>query len=134
MTRTDCEVVVVGASISGAQTALRLARAGVTTRVLESHTAPRAKVCGEGLHPAGCAMFRDALGEEIDDLGVPLRGFAFTDERPLMRLDHTGGELGLGCDRLLVEQRLWRALDEHPSIDFCRGETARGIDRSGATP
>ncbi|HEY8745294.1 MAG TPA: FAD-dependent oxidoreductase, partial [Chloroflexota bacterium] len=56
------DVVVVGASVAGATTAVHLARAGHSVLLLERSTAPRRKACGEGLFPAGVA--------ELERLGV----------------------------------------------------------------
>jgi menaquinone-9 beta-reductase len=53
---------VVGAGPAGASVALRLARAGVETVLLERSRFPRTKVCGEYLSPATLAS--------LDDLGL----------------------------------------------------------------
>lgn len=129
MTTKQPEVVVVGASLAGAQAALRLAGAGIATRVLESRTAPHAKVCGEGLHPAGRILLSEVLGD-VSHLGVPLHGFAFSDAVPLLQMDHSEGEVGLGCDRLLLERALWERLEAHGGIDFRRAVTVRGLTQA----
>ena len=119
--------LIVGASVAGAMTALRLARAGVSTIVLESRKTPFAKVCGEGFHPAGRVLLEEVLGD-VSDLGMPLTGFEFsTPKGPLLALDHPCGELGLGCDRLLLERRLWQALESAPRVDFRTGATVRNM-------
>lgn len=122
----DHEAIVVGASIAGGQVALRLARAGVPVCVLESRREPHAKVCGEGLHPAGRALLEEVLGE-VGSVGVPLHGFEFSDVASLLRMGHPTGEFGLGCDRLLLERALWTALAEHPGVEFRSGVTVRGV-------
>jgi menaquinone-9 beta-reductase len=53
---------VVGAGPAGASVALRLARAGIETCLLERARFPRTKVCGEYLSPATLAS--------LDDLGL----------------------------------------------------------------
>lgn len=118
--------VIVGASVTGAVTALRLAAAGVECILLEARRQPAAKVCGEGLHPPGRRALEAVLGD-VSDLGHPLHGFRFTDAHSeLLTVEHPSGHVGLGCDRLRLEQRFWAALRAHPRVDFRTGETVRG--------
>lgn len=56
-----CEVLVVGAGPAGSATALTLARAGVDVVLIDQHSFPREKVCGDGLIPDAHAALR-ALG------------------------------------------------------------------------
>jgi flavin-dependent dehydrogenase len=56
------DVVIAGASVAGAATAIHLARRGASVVVLDRARFPRPKVCGEGLFPSGVAA--------LDDLGV----------------------------------------------------------------
>lgn len=57
-----CDALVVGAGPAGASVALRLARAGVDTILLERARFPRTKVCGEYLSPATL--------QTLDELGL----------------------------------------------------------------
>ena len=96
----------------------------------DARTAPRAKVCGEGLHPSGRALIEDLIGD-ISELGFDLTGFEFfTPSGRLLGLDHPSKEVGLGCDRFLLDQRLWEELERSPEVDFIPGETVRGLERS----
>ena len=81
--------VIVGASVAGTVCALRLAREGIESVVLERRARPGDKVCGEGLLPAGRAV--------IEDLLLPLveHNF-FRRERPTRETEAaaTGGKSG----------------------------------------
>ncbi len=121
--------VIVGASVAGAVTALRLAASGVDSVVFEGRREPMAKVCGEGFHPPGRRALEAVLGD-VSDLGSPLHGFRFTDARSeLLTVDHPAVHVGLGCDRQRLEARLWGALRAHPKIEFRTGETVRDVRR-----
>jgi 2-polyprenyl-6-methoxyphenol hydroxylase-like FAD-dependent oxidoreductase len=124
--------VIVGASVAGALTALRLADAGLKCSIFELRNHPHAKVCGEGFHPAGRRALEEVLGD-VSGLGRPLCGFRFTSAaKELIALSHPGQHRGLGCDRLLLEERLWRELAAHPRIAFERGCAVDDITRDEA--
>jgi geranylgeranyl reductase family protein len=55
---TRCDVLVVGAGPSGSATATLLARAGLDVVLIDQHTFPRDKVCGDGLIPDAHAALR----------------------------------------------------------------------------
>ena len=57
----DYDVIIVGAGPAGSAAATFLARAGVSTVVLERHRFPRDKVCGDGLTPQAL-YWLDQLG------------------------------------------------------------------------
>jgi flavin-dependent dehydrogenase len=59
------DVVIVGASIAGAATAIHLARLGRSVHLIDQATFPRRKACGEGLFSRGVAELA-ALGVLAD--------------------------------------------------------------------
>jgi len=67
-----CEVLVIGAGPAGSACAQRLAAAGIDVVLVDQHTFPRDKICGDGLIPDAHAAFR-ALGvyDELSALWQP---------------------------------------------------------------
>ena len=54
-----CDVLVVGAGPSGSAAALTLARAGFDVVLIDQHTFPRDKICGDGLIPDAHQALRE---------------------------------------------------------------------------
>ena len=48
---SQCDVLIVGAGPSGSAAAITLARAGLDVVLVDQHTFPRDKICGDGLIP-----------------------------------------------------------------------------------
>lgn len=66
----DFDVVVVGASLAGAATALVLGRRGVKVALIDRVAFPRRKPCGEGLSAYGVSLL-EALGVRERILAMP---------------------------------------------------------------
>ncbi len=62
MSKTTCDVAVIGGGPAGAAAALFLARAGCEVVLFDRDAAPRPKPCGEYLTPGAVALLRDTLG------------------------------------------------------------------------
>lgn len=76
MTRYDYDVIIVGASIAGASTAIALAPGGYRILLLDRAVFPRHKPCGEGLMPQGVAILSELglLDEVLARGAVRVRG------------------------------------------------------------
>lgn len=69
MIPTSCDVLVVGAGPAGSACALQLARAGRDVLLVDQHTFPRDKICGDGLIPdAHAALRRMGTYDEVMQL------------------------------------------------------------------
>jgi 2-polyprenyl-6-methoxyphenol hydroxylase-like FAD-dependent oxidoreductase len=69
------DVLVIGAGPAGSVTALLLARAGFSVRILERARFPRRKVCGEYLNAGAVdALARLGVLDDVRALASPLRG------------------------------------------------------------
>jgi flavin-dependent dehydrogenase len=76
------DVVIAGASVAGAATAIHLARRGASVVVLDRARFPRPKVCGEGLFPEGVAA--------LDELGVRSKVEALSARVERLRFEFQG--------------------------------------------
>jgi 2-polyprenyl-6-methoxyphenol hydroxylase-like FAD-dependent oxidoreductase len=123
-------IVIVGASVAGASCALRLARVGVSSVVLDQRVGVADKVCGEGLLPAGRELLSAVL-PGVDALGAPYAGFEFQlPGRPPLGWRFPEGASGLGIERQLLDGALREALAAEPRVDFRPGTTVRGLERT----
>ncbi len=124
------EVVIVGASIAGSSTAIRLARSGRDVLIIDKVRFPRTKPCGEGLFPAGVEELR-RLGvfAAVQGQGAALRRVRFSGgghavSAPLSR----DGDFGLGIRRSVLDEALLQeALAA--GADVKTGVTATGLLR-----
>ena len=84
----DADVIVVGGGLSGAATAIGLARGGARVVVVDKTEFPRDKPCGEGLLPHVLAALADiGCGDVVDACGgQPFRGILY----------HCGGVIARG--------------------------------------
>ncbi len=107
------EVVVVGASVAGAATAIHLARRGRDVLLLDRSEFPRRKPCGEGLFPAGVRQLRElGLLERLDGATVieslRFHGYGATAEAGLGSPDAPA----IGVRRSILDHVLLRAAAE----------------------
>src|SRR5919197_3133547 len=119
----DADVVVIGAGPVGCGLGLLLARAGMTTILLDRARFPRDKPCGEGLMPAGAQV--------LEDLGVRLEAFPAL-AGVSYRLPGRGGvdgrfaagRCGRGARRLAFDKLLAETAAADPRVQLLTGCTA----------
>ncbi|HEX5369887.1 MAG TPA: NAD(P)/FAD-dependent oxidoreductase [Dehalococcoidia bacterium] len=122
------DVVVVGASLAGASTAIQLARMGLSVSLIDRAHFPRRKACGEGLFPRGV--------EALSSLGVyqQVRGGARTLDSLRVELDGAAVEAPLaspaypaiGVRRELLDAALLKCA-ELDSVEVCQGVTVLDV-------
>jgi flavin-dependent dehydrogenase len=121
----DADVIVVGASVAGAATALHLARAGHHVLVLDRSEFPRDKPCGEGLLPHG-ARALDALGI-AGITGHPFHGIAYHAGGIVATGRFPAGSRGLAIRRLALDAALVAELRRTPKIEVRTGVRVDGV-------
>ena len=126
------DVLVVGASVAGAATAIHLARHGRSVLLIDRASFPRRKACGEGLFSPGVAEL-DRLGILTDLLpqACVLTSLRFvvggrSVEAPLGR----SGRPVIGVERRLLDDTLLR-LATDSGVDVRLGVRATGLIAKG---
>jgi flavin-dependent dehydrogenase len=108
------DVIIVGASVAGAATAIHLARRGYDVEVLEQAAFPRRKPCGEGLFSLGAAELRE-LGvlDAVVAQSVELTSMRFRLGDSVLEAPLPKGEApDLGVGRELLDAVLAKAAIE----------------------
>jgi menaquinone-9 beta-reductase len=75
----DYDLIIVGAGVAGASSAILLGRQGYRVLLLDRATFPRHKTCGEGIMPEGVRILDElgVLGQVREQSGPPIRGLRF---------------------------------------------------------
>lgn len=127
------DAIVVGASIAGATTAALLGRQGYQVLLLDKSIFPRAKVCGEGLMPAGVNILtRLGLFSDIQRAGAhPFEGIRFcpADGDPLELNFTQVSEAARGwiLPRIKLDALLNNWAGQQPGVTFQSGVHVRTI-------
>jgi flavin-dependent dehydrogenase len=115
---------VVGGSIAGATTALRLARLGHSVRILERARLPRRKACGEGLFAKGV--------DELEKLGVLPEVLTQSARLESLRMQLDGESVEAALDKALGVRRetldvLLLDLAASAGVEVYRGVNVLGL-------
>lgn len=101
------DVIVIGAGVAGAVTAIETARVGLRTLLVEAKSFPRDKVCGGCLSARGQRLLEQRRIAYGARLGVPLREVEFLWHGRRLRLPMEGVSLARRTlDELLVQQAI----------------------------
>ncbi|AWB35692.1 geranylgeranyl reductase [Orrella marina] len=109
--KADSEVLIIGAGPAGCAAAITLARAGRQVRIIDQHTFPRDKVCGDGLIPDSLQAL-EALGvlDTVLERATLVKGLAC--HGPAGGTLHIPGKLAVLPRRDLDMILVRKALDE----------------------
>ncbi len=124
------DVVIAGASVAGAATAIHLTRLGRRVLLVDRAPFPRRKACGEGLFPAGVRELErlDVL-ERLRDSTQPLSAVRFIAGDSEVAASFRSGH-GLGLERTVLDAALLsRACDA--GVEVTTGVTVTGLVVSG---
>lgn len=125
MSRHD--VAIVGAGPAGSTLAVRLARAGHSVLLIDGARFPRAKVCGEGIMPAGVAALEElGLRASLAEHAEPFAGIRYRlPDGTSAEASFPGGAQGWGIDRRVLDERLLAAARREPLVTLRLGEWVR---------
>lgn len=102
------DVLVAGASLAGATTAIHLARQGLSVRLIDKGQFPRRKCCGEGLFSRGVAELRDiGVLPEIEAQAGTLSAVRFSIQG--CSAEARLGQGAIGVQRSLLDDAVLRA-------------------------
>ena len=107
MRKADFDIVVIGASLSGALSAYLLARAGLQVLIIDPQSFPRQKACGEGLSEIG-RSYLEATGLWNQELELNSHAFCGYDiclqnEKQLSIVSTDGQAQGYGISRVMLD-------------------------------
>ncbi|MCH7224714.1 NAD(P)/FAD-dependent oxidoreductase [Haloferula sp. A504] len=125
------DVVIVGASVSGASLAACLGKAGLAVALVDKASFPRRKACGEGLSNVALAAL-GRMGFEMGDVvdsGLPYYAYRIDLEGRSHEFA-TGRERrlrGIGMQRTLLDQALLDQASRLPAVSSICGVAVSGV-------
>jgi len=133
----DYDIIIVGASIAGATSAITLAPEGYRILLLDQVVFPRDKPCGEGIMPQGVEILAGLglLGEILAHGGVKVRGMRFRGlqgvwtEADFPRKD--GVSFGIVFRRLYLDHLLLQRAKSFPNVTVREGFKVTEVIQEG---
>ncbi len=131
----DFDVIIIGASLAGSAVAIHLAQHGISAALIDQHTFPRRKACGEGLSQVGVTELRHlGLSDSINALShSPFSGYTlWFPTRRSSRGDlpinlSSADTFGIGIERYLLDQLLADAATSVGTVTPFFGEKVREV-------
>lgn len=127
--RSDYDIIVVGASVAGASSALALAAEGYRILLLDQARFPRDKPCGEGIMPQGAQVLAE-LGVLRDILAHPgantFRGIRYRNRKGVVAeadfpASGQRSSFGIAIRRWYLDELLVRRAGSLPNVTVREG-------------
>lgn len=133
----DFEVIIIGASITGASLAHQLGSLGIKTALIDKQQFPRRKPCGEGLSAFATEPLR-MLGlsetlqaaQKVELNSYKLHLHSLTIPVPVIR---TKNDRSYGIDRCILDNAIFNMANSHSSVETILGQRVSKIDPSTST-
>ena len=130
---TEPDVVVIGGGPAGLAAAIVCATHGLTTTLVERHSSPVDKPCGEGLLPNGVAALA-RIGIEAELVAAQAKAIVGIRYRtPQGRTAEASfeGHTGLGIRRTDLSRVLFAHARTLPRLEVVTGQAVAAVDASG---
>lgn len=140
MIKWDYDVIIVGAGVAGASSAIALGQEGYQVLLLDKENLPRYKPCGEGIMPQGVSIL-DSLGvlsEILESGGFKVRGLRFRSQAGVWaQADFPPVEDGLSYSvvmrRYELDHLLAQRAESYPNVTVRQGFQVReALHEAGA--
>lgn len=122
------DIVVVGASIAGASSAIALAREGYRVLLLDESVFPRDKPCGEGIMPQGVQILAELelLSEILAHGGTTFRGMRYRNRQGVsaeadFSSEGTDCPFGIVIPRYCLDHLLVQKAKSFPNVTVREG-------------
>lgn len=133
----DFEVIIIGASITGASLAHQLGSIGIKTALIDKQKFPRRKPCGEGLSAFAAEPLRklglaDTLqaAQKVELTSYKLHLNSFTIPIPIIG---TKNDCSYGIDRCILDNAIFNKASSHSSVETILGQRVSKIETATST-
>ncbi len=135
--RSKYDIVIVGASIAGASSAIALAPEGYRILLLDQAVFPRDKPCGEGIMPQGVEILAGLglLSEILTHGGVKVRGLRFRNLQGVWAEadfpSKDGVSFGIVFRRLYLDHLILQRAKSFPNVTVREGFKVTDVIQEG---